>query len=139
MKVSLEEKKAEAVARMEMLGIFPETIRQFEKDGLVSVSEPPFGAFFWVDEEDKKLIAEFEKSRSALVYMIVRSYFKDWGKVDAYLFVSDYKDEEWDLDRNDLKHGQALAYVYNHDEPVFSEIGTVGLQLTVAAGLQRIW
>ena len=137
--VSLEEKKAEAVKRMKMLGIFPETIKQFERDSKVSVSKPPLGAFFWVDDEDKKRIAEFEKRYSALVYMVVRSYFKELGKMDTYLFVSDYKDEEWELDRSDLEHGQALAYVYNYSEPVFSEIGSVGLKLTIAEGLKRIW
>ena len=56
MNVSIEDKKAEAVARMKLLGIYPETIDQFEREGLVSISEPPFGAFFWVDDEDKKRI-----------------------------------------------------------------------------------
>ncbi len=46
MNVSIEDKKAEAVARMKLLGIYPETIDQFEREGLVSISEPPFGAFF---------------------------------------------------------------------------------------------
>ena len=54
MKVSIEEKKAEAIKRMEMFQIYPETIQQFEKENLVSVSEPPFGAFYWVDDETKR-------------------------------------------------------------------------------------
>ena len=124
---------------MKILNIFPETIRQFEKEGIVSVSMPPVGAFFWIDKADKKRIEEFEKVNSSLVYMVVRSYFKELGKMDAYLFVSDYKDEEWAMDRNDLQHGQALAYVYNYDEPMFSEFGAIGLKTTIAAGLKRIW
>ena len=47
MNISIEEKKREALCRMRLLGIFPETIRQFEEDGYVSVSEPPLGAFYW--------------------------------------------------------------------------------------------
>lgn len=38
MKISIEEKKVEAVSRMKMLSIFPETIRQFDEDGKVSIS-----------------------------------------------------------------------------------------------------
>ena len=45
MNISKEEKKAEAIVRMKILGIFPETIQQFETDDKVSISEPPFGAF----------------------------------------------------------------------------------------------
>ena len=41
MRISIENKKIEAVKRMRALGIFQETIRQFEDEGLVSVSEPP--------------------------------------------------------------------------------------------------
>ena len=56
MNISIEEKKAEAIRRMKMLEIFPETIRQFEKENLISVSEPPFGAFYWADEEQQEII-----------------------------------------------------------------------------------
>ena len=45
MNISKEEKKAEAITRMKTLGIFSETIQQFETDDKVSISEPPFGAF----------------------------------------------------------------------------------------------
>ena len=37
MKISIDRKKVEAVRRMELLGIYPETIQQFEKHNLVSV------------------------------------------------------------------------------------------------------
>ena len=139
MKVSFEEKKAEAIERMKMLGIYIPTIIQFDKENLVSVSEPPLGAFFWADDEDMKLIRNFEEKADALVYMVVRSYYKDFGRMDSYMFVSDYREEEWDIDRADLKNGQTLAYVYNADEPFFSEFGTIGIELTIAGGLRRTW
>ena len=87
----------------------------------------------------KELIKNFERRNNSLVYMVVRSYFKEIGKMDSFLFVSDYKDEEWEMDRNDIRHGQALAYVYPYEEPVFAEFGSIGLELTIAAGLKRIW
>lgn len=139
MKISIEEKKAEAVLRMKLLGIFPETIRLFKNANIVSVCEPPYGAIFWANEDDLKLIKVFEQNHNALVYLVVRAYHKEFGKMDSFLFVSDYKDEEWKMDRNDLKYGQALAYVYNYDTPIFSEFGSIGIKLTPAAGLIRIW
>ena len=92
MNVSREDKKAEAVARMKLLGIYPETNDQFEREDLVSISEPPFGAFFWVDDEDKKRIQQFEQEYNALVFVVIRSY-TNIGKMDSYLYVSDHHEE----------------------------------------------
>ena len=138
-RINRVEKKVEAVARMQMLGIFPDTIRQFEKEDLVSISEPPFGAYFWAEGEELERIREFEKKNNALVYTAIHSYYRELGKMTSYLFVSDYKDEEWEMDREDLKQGQSLVYVYNHDEPIFSEFGSIGIKLGAAAGLLRTW
>ncbi len=87
MKISIEEKKIEAIERMKLLEIYPETIRQFAEEGYVSISEPPFGAFFWAEDESLKLIKSFEKRFDSLVYLVIRSY-TDFGKLDNYLFVS---------------------------------------------------
>ena len=138
-RINRVEKKVEAVARMQMLGIFPDTIRQFEKEDLVSISEPPFGAYFWAEGEELERIKEFEKKNNALVYTAIHSYYRELGKMTSYLFVSDYKDEEWEMDREDLKQGQSLVYVYNHDEPIFSEFGSISIKLGAAAGLLRTW
>lgn len=133
-----EEKKTEALGRMMSLGIFPETVKQFEQDDYISISEPPFGAFFWAEGEDLKRIHDFEETHNALVYLVIRSY-TNIGKLDTYLYVSDYADEEWARDREDLKNGETLAYVYNHDAPDCSEFGYIGFKRTIAAGLMRTW
>lgn len=138
MKISIAEKKIEAVERMKLLEIYPETIRQFEKENFVSISEPPFGAFYWAEDESLELIKSFEKRTDALVYLVIRSY-TEFGKMDNYLFVSDYKDEEWNMDRADLLKQMSLSYVYNYDVPEFSEFGTIGFKPTIAAGLVRVW
>lgn len=137
MNISKEEKRLEAVARMKALGIFPETVEQFEAMGRVGISEPPFGAFYWAEGEDLERIRSFEEQHDALVYAVVRS-FTVIGRMDAYLYVSDYA-EEWDLDRDGLKGMEPLAYVYNHDMPDCSEFGCIGIELSTAAGLLRIW
>ena len=48
MNVSLEKKKAEAVERMKQLGLYGPTIKTFKNEGVVSISEPPMGAFYWI-------------------------------------------------------------------------------------------
>lgn len=134
MNISIEEKKAEAIRRMKMLGIFPETIKQFEA-GYVSRSEPPFGAYYWVEGEELEALRKFEEEHDCLVYTVVRSY-TSIGMMDSYLFVGDDV-EEWELDRDDLKEGYAFSYTVNHNAPDCSEFGTIGIKLSVAAGLVR--
>lgn len=135
MEVSRIEKKNEAIKRMEVLDIYSETIRQFEKEGLVSYSEPPLGTNYWLTEEQRKIVRDFEEEYNALVYFAIRSY-TSFGTLDSFLFVSQYKDE-WALDNNDIREGYAYAYVYNYDVPEYSEIGLIGVQPR-CGGLVRI-
>lgn len=134
MNISIEEKKAEAIRRMKMLGIFPETIKQFEA-GYVSRSEPPFGAYYWVEGEELEALRKFEEEHDCLVYTVVRSY-TSIGLMDSYLFVGDDV-EEWELDRDDLENGYAFTYTVNYDAPDCSEYGTIGIKLAAAAGIVR--
>lgn len=135
--ITREAKKAEAIERMKLLKIFPETRRQFERDDYVSISMPPVGAFFWAEGEDLQRIRDFEERQNALVYLVIRSY-TTIGMMDSYLYVSDYQ-EEWERDRHDLETGEPLVYVHNHDMPDCSEFGCIGIELTCAAGLSRTW
>lgn len=139
MKISNEEKKAEAISRMKKLGIFPETIRQFEQESLVSISEPPFGAFYWAEGEDLDRIHQFEERYDGLVYVVIRS-FTEYGQMDCYLYVSDHI-QEWNEDRDSLDSpgNGVFAYVYNYDDPDLSEFGSIGIEKTPAAGLRRTW
>lgn len=131
-----EAKKTEAVERMEILGISKSAIERF-KDGRISVSDPLSEAFVPASADDLERIREFEKRYNALVYAVVRDY-SIIGKTDSYLVVSRYE-EEWDMDRRDLENGQTCAYVYNHDEPDFSEFGSVGIKVTPKGSLVRAW
>jgi hypothetical protein len=125
-RVSKENKKAEAIKRMKVLNIFPQTIQQFKRSNLVSYSEPPMGANYWLDDEQVKLVKEFEEKHNALVYFVIRSY-TEFGKLDSFLYVSDHE-EEWELDHEDIADGYALAYVYNYDIPEYSEFGSIAVQ-----------
>ena len=134
--ISMEEKKAEAISRMKELGIYGPTIQQFEEEDKISISEPPFGAFYWIEGEDLERVREFEKEYNALVFVGIRSHTAD-GILDSFLYVSDYA-EEWKDDRQALKDGETVAYVYNHDAPFCSELGWIYVKPTVAAGLRRV-
>lgn len=137
MSKTYEEKRTEAIERMKKFGLFPEAIKQFDKERLINISEPPFGALYWADGKDMKRIRDFEERENAVVYHVVRT-FSAIGMMDSYLFVSNYP-EEWNIDRRDIKAGKTLAYVYNHDAPECSEMGYIGVKLTPADGLCRVW
>lgn len=132
-----ERQKAEALARMKLLGIFPEAIKQFYRDGKVSISEPPFGALYWAEGWDLDRIEQFEEDQNALVYLIIRSYTA-YGKMDSYLYVS-HNEDEWESDREDLRNQLPVAYTLNLDDPQLSELGYISIEKTVAGGLVRIW
>ena len=134
--ISTEKKREEAVKRMKMIGIFPETIKQFERGEYLSQSEPPFGACFWVEGEQLERVREFEQKYNALVYFIIHSY-SNIGETEEYFYVSDYEDE-WQMDRDMLDRNLTMAYVYVKDNPLFSEFGSIGYRTTPAAGLERI-
>lgn len=134
MNIPIEIKKQEAIKRMKSLGIYSGTIRQF-KGGQISYSEPPLVANYWLDEDQEKIVKGFEEEYNALVYFVIRSY-TELGKLDALLYVSDHEDE-WEMDREDIKDGYVVSYVYNYDVPYFSEIGSIGI-LPRFGGLIRI-
>ena len=130
-----EMKKEEALRRMEMLEIFPETIRQFDKENLISVSEPPFGGFYWADDEQNHLIDEIEKQYNLLVYLAIMSY-TEFGRMISFLYVSDHQ-EEWAEDCMNLLNEEALTYTHNYDAPECSEFGYISFKKTKASGLVR--
>lgn len=137
MNISREEKKAEAIARMKAWGICGPIVKQFNDNDLVAESVPHVGACFWLNKDQLERVREFEEQHNALVYHVIRS-FTELGEMESYLFVGDYP-EEWEMDREDLKEGQQLAYVYSHAMPDCSEFGSMGVALTAAAGLKRTW
>ncbi|MCX4355867.1 MAG: hypothetical protein OSJ43_06535 [Oscillospiraceae bacterium] len=137
MSISVERKKEEAIKRMKLLGIIPDVIHQFEKDDLINRSEPPFGALYWVQGDDLKHLHKFEEEHNALVYAVIRNYY-NIGTMDSYLYVSDYE-KDWENDREELKNGEAFAYVRNLDDDECSEFGSIGVTRSPAAGLVRTW
>ena len=125
MKVTIERKKQEALERMKMLNLYPNIIREFEKDNTVNLSENG-GILYWLDDQQKEYVSEFETEHNALVYHVIHNY-TEFGELLTFLYVSDSKDE-WEFDRADLKDGYACAYVKNLDEETFSEFGSIAFK-----------
>ncbi len=134
--MSMTEQEKEALKRMVAMGIFDEAVRQFAEEGLINVSEPPYGVLYWADESLMAHIRKFEEQTQALVYFVIRSY-SSFGKMDSFLFVPKEKNA-WAQERELMRNNIAYAFVYNHDFPQFSEVGTIQIQRTIGSGLVRV-
>ena len=124
MKVPFERKKQEALDRMKTLNLYPNIIKEFQQDNTVNMSE--LGFLYWLTDEQKQYVSEFETEHDALVYHVIHNY-TEFGELLTFFYVSD-QEEEWEYDRADLKDGYACAYVKNLDEEAFSEFGSVAFK-----------
>ena len=72
MNASIEAKKAEAVERMKLWGIYPPIIKCFEQEGIVSESAPPLGTCSQLEGEQLERVRKFEENYNAVVYHALR-------------------------------------------------------------------
>lgn len=133
MKITIEEKKQEAIERMKSLKLYPNIIKEFEKENIVNMSENG-GFLYWLTDEQKEIVSEFEQENDVLVYHVIHN-FTEIGEMLTFLYVSDEK-EEWEYDREDLKAGCACAYVKNLSDDYLSEFGGVCIEPRIG-GLVR--
>ncbi len=117
--------KQEAIERMKMLKIYSQAIKEFEKENVINVSEHG-GILFWLDDEQQEMIKRFEEKYNAVVYHVIHNY-TEFGELYSLLYVSQHENE-WDYDRDDIKHNIALSYVVNINEESFSEFGSIEIR-----------
>lgn len=117
--------KQEAIERMKMLKIYTQAIKEFEKENVINVSEHD-GILFWLDDEQQEMIKRFEEKYNAVVYHVIHNY-TEFGELYSLLYVSQHENE-WEYDKDDIKHDIALCYVVNKDEENFSEFGSIGIK-----------
>lgn len=132
--VTREDQKVEALIRMKRLNLHPNVIREFKNSGKLNITEPPYGALFWMEKHLDK-IKEFEEEYNALAYHVIHNY-ADFGELLTVLYVSAYE-EEWLRDMEELKNGLPCCYVINLNFPEFSEFGHCEI-LPALGGVLRI-
>ena len=129
-----EERFIEAIERMKLLKLDTPCIEAFTK-GNVWESEG-YGALYEVNDEEQKLIDNFEKNhKGCLVYHMIHNKF-EFGECYSMLYVSSDK-EEWESDKEDIKNGYVFAYVENVDAPWCSEFGSIAVK-SQFGGIMRI-
>ena len=73
MKIEKAKKKEEAIARMKMLKLNPNIIQAFEEEDILHLSENG-GFLYWLTDEQKSYVKEFEEQYDALVYHVIHDY-----------------------------------------------------------------
>ena len=128
-----EKQKAEAILRLQLMGVREDVRKQYENDGTVMLCDA--GSYHTIDEMLKEEIRRFEQEHDATVFLVVRM-FTMYGYLDALLFVGRYE-EEWALEHADIKDGYAMSYTINRDYPECSEMGSIYFRITQDGGIVR--
>ena len=136
MNVSRENKKVEAINRMKALDLFGPCIKAFKNRDEVQLSEMTGGLYeISSNAELTAKVKEFEAEYNALVYHVIHT-FTQFGELYNFLYVSDYQ-EEWEMDHEDLKDNYIMCYVWNKDDDICSEFGTITVRQKFG-GLVRV-
>lgn len=124
----------EAVARMEMMGMHENVLREIQETPRVINKSSSRGELYWLDNDDISRVQEFEEKYGGLVYHVIETN-TEFGFLKSLLYVPKEK-SQWAREKKDLKNGYAFAYVINVDEPAFSEFGSIGIGPSIG-GLMR--
>ena len=119
------------MVRMKM---HPTVIRDFKEEDVLNLSEG-VGFLYWLEDEEKEMVREFERENESLVYHVIKTFAKI-GVMYSLLYVSKYK-EEWKNDRKDIENGEILACVIN-TELKCKDCGYIGIRPNIG-GVIRTW
>ena len=119
-----EKQKAEAIKRMKALKVISGAIEQFEEDNAIMVCENGF--LYWLDDEQKKMVKDFEEEYGGMVYMVIHNV-TEFGELYSMLYVSQHE-SEWKMDWEDLEDSIAMAYVKNVSDDFCSEFGCISIR-----------
>lgn len=139
-KISRTEKFDEAIRRLELINVDDEMVIEPFKEGTLRLSEYAnaiFNAILYDVEQYSDLvnfINNFEHKYNALVYHVQLTHFV-FGDCYSLFYVSDYE-EEWNMDRDDLKEGSTMAYVWNKSDELCSEFGYINFKPSIG-GVMR--
>lgn len=120
----------EAIARMKILKMRENTIRDLETKGIINYSDY-HGFQFWFKKDAASRIPgevfdelkSFEERTGYLVYHVIQS-LTGIGTMWSLLYISKDADE-WEFEKKELENGFLYAYVYNSTYPELSEAGSI--------------
>ena len=136
MNITRDIKKEKAIELMKKLDIYKPYIKGFKNEDTVCYFENYGGYWAWQEPDLMKKVKELEEEHNCLVYAITHEYTAI-GEMYSFLIITDYE-EEWDTLLE--KYGNqyyGFAYVWNVDDDMCSEFGTIALS-SFGGGIRRI-
>lgn len=126
--------KEEAIERMKLLQLHQNVIDEFTRENKLNKSETRYGILYWLDEEEQKLVDEFQnQNEGTLVYHVIKTHTLDFGIVYDLLFITENEDE-WEAQREELKDDLVLS----HTITCFPESGIIQIK-KINGGLVRMY
>ena len=114
--------KEEALSRLRLLEIDGIAIDNFDKKGKITCFDWPYNKKP-IPEEVLQKAKEIEEKYDITFYIAT---FNETMFFDMYSFLYVSSNEsDWELDKEELRHGQTYAWVYNVAHPEMSEIGSI--------------
>ena len=132
------EMKQEGIRRLYNLHILEPVIRDFKK-GVLQKSETWDGLLYWLEDEEKEIVKEFEEKTGCLVYHVIVTPATFGGEdtiLYNLLYVSKYK-EDWWAEEYDAIYNIQKVYCVNTIRRECSEYGCIEIE-RVNGGLRRI-
>lgn len=129
--------KEVAISVMRSLDIYAPYIKEFEKNGTITLFERFGGYYIGEDNEPEllKRIKEFEAEYGSIVYAVTHTLTK-FGELYEFLCISKYE-EEWEYALEDVKEGLVFSYVWNKTDEWCSEFGTIAVK-SFGGGIARV-
>lgn len=116
----------ECVERMKILGMKSKQMKAFQKEQKVYLSE---GGMILneLDEKQKQMVHEWEEKYNCVVYHVLH-YLMCGEELYSFLFVAPYEDE-WEMERMELKEKRPFVYCVNVNIPKYSEFGSITIKV----------
>ena len=106
--------KDEAIERMKLLQLHKNTIEDFKQSNKLNRSENA-GTLFWLTDEEKKLVNDFEKENAGtMVYHIIKTITQYSEIIYDLLYVTE-DIEDWSIDREYLQDDLVLSHTITRD------------------------
>ena len=136
MNTTKAQRKEIALKAMKKLDIYKPYIDGFKQEDKVCFFEHFGGYWLYQEPEIEAKMKELEKKYNCTVFAVTHE-FTDFGELWDFLMVTDYPEEWENVICSEGKIHYAFAYVWNKDDDMCSELGTVGVQ-SFGGGLMRV-
>ena len=115
-----EKMKQESITRLKMLKLHKNVIYDFKEEDKLNKSEGRNAIIYWLDDKEQEIVKEFEKVYNVMVYHVIKTYTRDFGKIYDLLYVDEHENC-WDEEKEFIKDG----YVRSYTVSPFSESGDI--------------